>query len=706
MKPTESDVPDTIRPDLSPTSPQRDAGRPAQLLADGLAQHAQRWATATGADAATAAQAGRAAQALSLATSEGHVCIALGQLPAWPTANPAGQTGTVAWRAALLASGIVGTPAEPGSRPLVLDDEDRLYLHRDFALERRLAVRLAASLAAPPHPLPPGLVQPQAEADKPDWQALAAALALRSRLTIVSGGPGTGKTTAVVRLLGLLLAQAPDCRIALAAPTGKAAARLTEAIRQRAGGLPPGLQALLPNAASTLHRLLGVSPAARGGPGEGFVHHAGHPLPIDVLVIDEASMLDLALATRVLEAVPAGARVILLGDQDQLSAVESGAVFAELSADPQLDVDCIADLAQACGVAADSVRPPPPRSVSGLRNCVVWFDRNYRFAQGSAIGRLAQDINQGDPARALDWLATQAAAPLPPLVRTSDPVSVTGIDATLAERPSRTVTSAAAAAAAAAATAECGVVWQRDASPTPSPATEALLISGYATYLAAVQAHGLGHVDSAAVLRAFDRFRVLCALRVGPRGVAALNQRLTRGFRAGLGRAFDPDPRSSWYPGRPVMVLRNDPLLQLFNGDIGIALPAVGAGAVNGGPAAAVAASGLEVCFSGPDGSLRRIAPVRLPEHDSAWAMTVHQSQGSEFDAVAVLLPAAPHRVVSRELLYTSVTRARHQVTLVGSGAVIAAAIAAPTRRHSGLTARLREAVATALAPGRNPAAA
>ena len=628
---------------LLPTTPSRPPGAaaaprvdPAELLADGFARQARRWSLAQGADATTAALAARAAHALSLATSKGHVCIELDQL-----ATDARAADVAAWRTALQASGIVGTPAAPGAFPLLLDAGDRLYLQRDFQRERRLAERIVAALRRPPHPLAAG-VSPPSPSTPPgevDAAALASALALRGRLTIVSGGPGTGKTTAVVRLLGQLLALHPDCRIALAAPTGKAAARMSEAIRQRAADLPPHLRLRLPAAASTLHRLLGVSPAARGGPGEGFLHHAGRPLPIDLLVIDEASMLDLALAVRVLEAVPPDARIVLLGDQDQLAAVESGAVFAELSADPGLSPACLADLARACAVEPALIEPPAPRAASGLRDAVVWFQRNHRFAADSGIGRLARDIRRGDVAAALDGLGA-ATGDAPPLR------------------------------------------WLRDAHPAPAEATQARLADGYAPYVAALQAHAAGQADPAAVIAAWDRYRVLCALRAGPRGVAAMNRRLTAWARAQLGPAIDTDPRSPWYPGRPVMVLRNDPLLRLFNGDVGIALPREG--------------GGLEVWFGDGAEGLRAVAPVRLPEHDDAWAMTVHQSQGSEFDAVGVLLPAEPHRVLSRELLYTAVTRARRQVTLAGSAAVLAAAIAAPTRRRSGLTARLREALARA----------
>ena len=236
---------------------------------------------------------------------------------------------------------MVGTPEAPAAHPLILDDDGRLYLHRYFDYERRLARRLMRAFARPDGRHRQGRRRRSSTAcspptrsgwaNRPDWQKIATALALERRLTIISGGPGTGKTTTVVNVLACVLAGNPDCRIRLAAPTGKAAARMLEAIRNAAAHLPADLRERLPAESFTVHRLLGVLP----GSGE-FRHHAGNPLPIDLLVVDEASMLDLALATKLVEAVPPAAHIILLGDKDQLAAVESGAVFSELSADPTL----------------------------------------------------------------------------------------------------------------------------------------------------------------------------------------------------------------------------------------------------------------------------------------------------------------------------------------------------------------------------------
>ncbi len=612
--------------------------RDDQLLAEGFARHASRWAANAGADAATVAAVGRAAAALSLAISEGHVCLMLAQLAAARDDAAAPRLDVARWRAALRASGIVGSPEAPGAMPLILDADDRLYLHRYYDYERRLAARLTRARHAPAEAAArsPAVRERLAElfsanaarlGGGADWQQLAAALALRGRLTVISGGPGTGKTTTVVNLLACLVTLDTGCRIALAAPTGKAAARMTDAIRQRALHLPPGLRERMPTDSSTVHRLLGVTPS-------GFAHDAAHPLAIDALVVDEASMLDLALATRLLEAVPSAARIILLGDKDQLAAVESGAVFAELSVDPSLTAACIADLAAMTGTPADAIAPPAPAIRSALQDSAVWFTQTYRFARDSGIGRLAADVNAGRAADASGWLRAG-----------TDPE----------------------------------VAWL-DTPPHTSlePALQHM-DAGYADYRAAVAADPS---QVAAITEAFGRFRVLCALRDGPRGVTALNAALTRHWRAALGLpGLDEGPGASpWFAGRPVLVSTNDYVLRLFNGDIGIALPC--------------ADGQLLVHFPDADhpGRFRAIAPVRLPRHETAFAMTVHKSQGSEFDGVLVMLPEQRSRVLTRELLYTAITRARRRVTLVTDAAVLEHAIATPTERHSGLLTRLAEA--------------
>ena len=594
----------------------------ARLLADAFSARAADWSRHGGADAVTVAVAQRAAFEVSLATSSGHVCTHLAAF------DDAADATTL--RDRLLASGIVSTPAAPGAMPLILDADGRLYLHRYFDYEHRLARRLRRCGPAP-------LADEsrlKARLDTlfaanaarlgggVDWQKLAAANALLGRLTVISGGPGTGKTTTVVALLACLLEQQPDARIALAAPTGKAAARMIEAIRRRTAELPEALRARLPHEAHTVHRLLGATAEAGR-----FRHDAANPLALDALIVDEASMLDLALATKLFEAVPHSARIVLLGDKDQLSAVESGAVFAELGADPTLSDARRTQLASLCGVDGEQLRTPGAAHAGGIADSVVWFRDNFRFAAGSGIGRLAADINAGRAEAAIEWLAAGADA---------------------------------------------AVRWLADGGDMPAEETLAAIDAGYAAYLAAVRAG-----ERTAVIEAFDRFRVLCATRSGERGVEALNRKISRRFRRALAHELDAGEPNEWYPGRPVMVLRNDYALRLHNGDIGIALPGTD--------------GRLAVCFP-DDGGVREIAPARMPEHETAFAMTVHKSQGSEFDEMLLMLPAEPSRVLTRELLYTAVTRARNLVALAGAAEVVAHAIEAKTERHSGLLARLHEA--------------
>ncbi|TAL55767.1 exodeoxyribonuclease V subunit alpha [Pandoraea sp.] len=647
--------------------PTLQACSPTQALAQAFARRMVMLARLHGSSEAVCQRVWRAAFALSVATADGHVCVPLSDLhdePATHELFPDDAPALAAWRDALLGSGICAPQAAADSdAPLVLDARDRLYLARYYDYERRLAHALAVHRTpdaggAAQGGLPvngngallaryfgAGDIRADASGGAPEvnWQMAAAALALRQHIVILSGGPGTGKTTTVVGLLACLLERQPGLRVALAAPTGKAAQRMQEALAARAEHLPSAVRNALPAAALTLHRLLGVVPQGARRAGRRFRHHADNPLPYDLVVIDEASMIDVSLATHLLEAVPVGARLIMLGDKDQLAAVEAGAVFGELSASPALSPTCREALACDMAIPAALLQSAQAPAVpSPLRDSVIWLERNYRFGGASAIGRVAEGIKHGRVSDVRQVLAG------------GDPLH-----------------------------GEQSVVLYETARPSLDSAHLAQLADGYAEYGDRVAALRRAESDRAAteLFAAFNRFRVLCATRGGRRGVEALNGQLASAFvqRVGLGSTtlLSAD---AWYVGRPVIVTRNDYALGLFNGDIGIALPAGSDGA-------------LRVAFPGEHGAYRLFSPASLPLHETAFAMTVHKSQGSEFERVAVVLPEQGSRVLSRELIYTAVTRARTSVALYASWPVVAAAVATPSRRASGLTDRLFEAL-------------
>jgi exodeoxyribonuclease V alpha subunit len=604
---------------------------PQQQLAAGFARHVVAWARDMTPGFASSDVLEQAAYQVSFATTQGHVCAPIeALLDAFPSTRVSDLEAT------LVASGLVGRPPNEHSLPLVLDEDGRLYLHRYFDYERRLAAGLwrLASFCIDEGSISPATRSRLTELfdrseSGPDWQKIAAALALLRRLTIISGGPGTGKTTTVVNLLACLVEEQPNCRIALAAPTGKAAARMLGALRERAAHLPAEIRKALPETAFTVHRLLGVLPQG------GFRYHADNPLALDVLVVDEASMLDLSLATHLVEALPANARLILLGDKDQLAAVEAGSVFAEIAADARLSPETVSRLAELTDLPPERIVPPNSMQPTALRDCVVWFSRNYRFREDSGIGLLASLVNRGEADATGQWLT-----------RNDDDQ----------------------------------ITWVNDCGNTLAPTTLERLMEGYANYLDGLQT--ARPTDVSGLFDRYNAFRILCAIRGSSRGVEFLNREVTREFRRRLSHPMDRSERAVWFPGRPVLILRNDYALQLFNGDIGLTL---------------VDESGeLRVYFPEGEGGFRAIPPVRLPEHESAFAMTVHKSQGSEFDAIAVVLPHLPLPVVTRELIYTGITRARRQVMLVGGIDVLGAGVTSPTRRHSGLIARLDRHLPTA----------
>ncbi|RRW96919.1 exodeoxyribonuclease V subunit alpha [Pandoraea apista] len=694
----------------SSSAPLADSG--VVRLAQGFARRMALLARGHGADDVTCRYVWRAALAVSLATAEGHVCVPLDHLLEAQASGelfPGDAPALSVWREALFASGLCAPAslaialrgdAQAEAFPLLLDDQDRLYLARYYGYEARLAAALGRKLSSSARTAVTSedrarlrryfgegvLISPEGKPE-PNWQMAAAALALQRPLVVLSGGPGTGKTTTVVGLLACLLERDANLRVALAAPTGKAAQRMQEALTARQD-LPETVRQALPEAAVTLHRLLGVLPESAEQVGRRFRHHAGNPLPYDLIVVDEASMIDLSMATQLLEAVPDGARLILLGDKDQLAAVEAGAVFGELSAQRVFSPDMRMRLLSALAWPADEPPRTGPlaiggghqgiaggnaRRVQGLEDAVVWLERTYRFGAHSAIGRLATAIKSGKVIEARKEFT------LP------DTSSASG-SAEVGAQGGANETKGADR-----------VMLSEDGGIQLSPANLNSLADGYSAYLDALTeaVTTIGQLgDPAAattadiamvaqpVFAAFGQFRVLCATRGGRRGVEFLGAQLTALLARRAGVALGAGG-GAWFAGRPVLVTQNEYALNLFNGDIGIALPL--------GPSGT-----LRVAFATPDGGYRLYSPASLPAHETAFAMTIHKSQGSEFERVAMVLPEQSSRVLSRELIYTGVTRARRQAWLYAPWPVIASAIARPTQRDGGLTDRLREVLATA----------
>ncbi|TCS37557.1 DNA helicase/exodeoxyribonuclease V alpha subunit [Paucimonas lemoignei] len=603
---------------------------------------------------------------LSELEGRGHSCLKLDELAADPCALlgwarehwdglrewcAALPHDVAAWQAALGACEqvwVVGT--EDRRQPLVLDG-DRLYLRRYWKNEtqvarevaRRAATRREVDAARVREWLDllfdTGEAAPQSTdgSHDPDWQRIACAMAVRSGFSIITGGPGTGKTYTVARLLALLFALADDpdrLRIALAAPTGKAAARLKQSIDDALGGLAgrlgnelnlAKLAARLP-AACTLHSLLGARPDTRA-----LRHHAGNPLDIDVLIVDEASMVHLEMMAALLDALPPTTMLILLGDKDQLASVEAGAVLGDLCFEAQQGryTDATARyVLAACGQAM-----PAAMLAAGdvLAQQTVMLRKSRRF--GGPIGALATAVNDGDADAAVACLRAQEDAS----VRWLDPARQADL---------------LALALHGRAGAEGGYRRYLELMKQPPPAGDAAAHEAWVKSL----------------LLAFDTFRVLCAVREGEWGVAGINQAIEQCLEAqGLIRR-----RSEWYTGRPVMVTRNDQGAGVFNGDIGITLP---------DPARPDA---KRVYFLNGE-AVRSVLATRLADVETAYAMTVHKSQGSEFRHVAMVLPQEASQVVARELIYTGITRAREFFTLLAPAAVLEAAVARKTRRASGL---------------------
>lgn len=453
-----------------------------------------------------------------------------------------------------------------------------------------------------------------------DWQKIAVAVALTRKVAIISGGPGTGKTTTVAKILAGILLTNPNSRIIATAPTGKAASRLTESLSQAIAQLPVNQKINIKAEAITLHRLLGAKADNRS-----FHYNKQNPLHVDVLVIDEASMVDLNMMSRVIDALPVTARLILLGDKDQLSSVEAGAVFGDLCAfiGKGYSPARAQELTQLTGYVV-----PSAQKVATITDSICLLQKSYRFDQTSGIGVLANAVKEG---------------------------SVSKVKALLMNTEFN------------------DIHFYNLASKETYQSILNESVEHYSDYLKAIKSSGDNDIMS--ILAKFANYRLLCALRSGMFGVSGLNLQIES--LLAKHKLIQIKNKEAWYIGRPIMILRNSAALGLYNGDIGIALPAEHD------------SSKLRVYFPFADGSIKGFSPFRLPEHETAYAMTIHKSQGSEFDDVNIILPTDYSPLLNRSLLYTAITRAKKTVSIYADTQILALSVKSQIHRESGLAQQI-----------------
>ncbi len=554
----------------------------------------------------------------------GDVCLPLQQYASTELFTESGQESNItapdldSWINALKSSPIVGQPGD--FKPLILDDANRLYFHKLWQYENQLAEQLIKRSQKETEYIDTELLKDGLDRlfggsfENPDWQRIAAATAVKKKLSVISGGPGTGKTSTVVRILALLLEQSSkqeeSLNIALAAPTGKAAARLKDSILSAKDELEisDDIRTAIPDEAMTLHQLLGARRHTSV-----FKHNEENPVPYDLVIVDEASMVDQALMSKLMNALLNNTQVILLGDKDQLASVEAGSVLGDI---------CDIDTNKISHKFADWLKELsldiPQKNIAAnskpLTDNITLLTKSYRFDKDSGIAQLAACVNRGASSIAMDVLASNDYE-----------------GATLTSISDRD---------------ELNTVLERELTE----------------YFPKI-------IESDSPEQALDHFgdfQILAAHRRGPWGIEYLNQLVEQLLqRQGLIPKYD-----RWYVGKPVIVNVNDYTLGLHNGDTGICLRDE-----NGD---------LKVYFRHED-SVRAIAPGRLPDHNMAYALTVHKSQGSEFDRVLLILPNHRSKVLSRELIYTAITRARTAISIAGGQSVLEYAIKTKLRRSSGL---------------------
>jgi exodeoxyribonuclease V alpha subunit len=533
------------------------------------------------------------------------------------------------WKECLRKSDLVGKPGD--YTPLIRDDADRLYLYRYWEYEKKLIDHLCSRTSSDVEQVDLAMLKQHLDTFFPntgtpgvDWQKLAAAVVVLKRFCVISGGPGTGKTYAIARILATLIEQhhPGKLRICLTAPTGKAAARLAESIGNAKRSLACDSRTLgaIPDASSTLHRML---KPVKGSPY--FFFNRENPLPADVVVVDEASMVDLPLMAKLVQALPETSRLILIGDRHQLASVQAGSVMGDICGD-KIDNGFTATFARTLAAVLSCHSGQLTRSekdTSGIPDNMVYFTKSYRFAKESGISKLSQAVNQGDVDHVLDILRQGRY----PKVR-----------------------------------------WYPLSHRLDHHKLLSKNIHEHYDSLRGVD-------DPRKALDRLDRFRILCAVNQGDLGVDALNAKAAGVLTARRKNRTSMGFESEWYHGRPILITENDHDLGLFNGDVGIAMTLEKS-----------QGRACQVYFRGGTAEpLHRFSPSRLPRHQDVYAMTIHKSQGSEFESVLLVLPEKDSPLLTRELLYTGVTRAKRNLSILASESVIKNAVSRRIQRTSGL---------------------
>jgi exodeoxyribonuclease V alpha subunit len=575
-----------------------------------------------------------AAALVSRAAENGDVCIDLNDSAEKVILEKQnGNDGLICpkldrWSEKIGASPMTGRPGQ--RKPLILDTHNRLYLYRNWEYENILANDIksrandeTSSLNIKNLIRSISKLYPKEKGGILDWQKIAAVTALLKNICIITGGPGTGKTFTITKIMALLIEQGipNNPKIFLAAPTGKAATRLQESIRKAIPELncSDPIKNAIPTDVKTIHRMLRPklnSPY--------FHYNRENTLPADMVIIDEASMVDLALMSKLVQAIPMNARLVLIGDKDQLASVEAGSVLGDICDGDNLHGFSEKFCKQVLQITKEDLSAvvDKPSSRQGLQDCIVVLRISHRFTADSGIGGLSQAVNRGNADKVLQLLE---------------------------DKP------------------DSSIEWHAMGNaPEFFDLLAQRLIDGYRQYLSSA--------DPLSALEWLSRFKILCALRIGPFGATAINGLAEQVLSQHGLIQFDLNSSDPWYKGRPILITRNDYNLGLFNGDIGVTLPDRDA-----------SSGALYVFFPAADAGFRRYAIHRLPEHETVFAMTVHKSQGSEFDEVGLILPNKDYPVLTRELVYTGLTRAKKKFTIWAQEPVLRNTISRRINRTSGL---------------------